>query len=168
MEIRPCKTLIVSIAASACCFRRTYSSNQIRNCSFSVVDSAAGGVRTLNLNGRDPVEVLDLLQKVWNAQESNPIRVVIPSSQSPIRDRRIPSRGTSFGRERPLDVPAGGPIGDLGLLLCRFKPAVNACELAALFVIRPLRLETSQHDPRELARRHYSENLWSCPVSVDC
>lgn len=52
-----------------------------------------GPVRTMNLGGRDPQDVLPLIQKMWNAGDRNPIRVVIPSQPNPIRDRRVPGAG---------------------------------------------------------------------------
>lgn len=53
-----------------------------------------GPVRTMNLGGRDPQDVLPLIQKMWSAGGRNPIRVVIPSQPNPIRDRRVPGAGT--------------------------------------------------------------------------
>ncbi|MBS0202073.1 MAG: hypothetical protein JSS49_04175 [Planctomycetes bacterium] len=50
-----------------------------------------GPVRTMNLNGRNPQDVLPLIQKMWEAADRNPIRKVVPSQANPIRDRRTPS-----------------------------------------------------------------------------
>lgn len=50
-----------------------------------------GPVRTMNLGGRNPEDVLPLIQKMWEAADRNPIRKVIPSQANPIRDRRTPS-----------------------------------------------------------------------------
>ena len=62
------------------------------------MDPSAGGgagqggrVRSIPLGGRDPMELMEMLQKIWGATNSNPIRVVIPSDSNPIRDRRVPS-----------------------------------------------------------------------------
>lgn len=57
-----------------------------------------GPVRTLPLQGRNPEDVLPLMQKMWNAGERNPIRVVVPSQPNPIRDRRVPA-GRSLDAE---------------------------------------------------------------------
>lgn len=53
-----------------------------------------GPVRTMNLGGRDPQDVLPLIQKMWDAGQRNPIRVVVPSQPNPIRDRRVPGGGS--------------------------------------------------------------------------
>ncbi len=50
-----------------------------------------GNTRTIHMGGRDPQDVLPLIKQVWDAGNRNPIRVVIPSQPSPIRDRRVPS-----------------------------------------------------------------------------
>lgn len=57
------------------------------------VEEDRGNVRTLNVGGLDPNDVLDLVQRTWGAQGRSPIRVVIPSQPSPIRDRRVPGAG---------------------------------------------------------------------------
>ena len=50
-----------------------------------------GNVRSIPLGGRDPIEFMEMLQKVWGTTNSNPIRVVVPADSNPIRDRRVPS-----------------------------------------------------------------------------
>ena len=49
--------------------------------------------RTLNLGNHDPEEILNLVQRSWGASGHTPIRVVIPSRNNPIRDRRVPGAG---------------------------------------------------------------------------
>ena len=50
-----------------------------------------GNTRTIHMGGREPQDVLPLIKQMWDAGNRNPIRVVIPSQPSPIRDRRVPS-----------------------------------------------------------------------------
>lgn len=74
-----------------------------------------GNTRTTNLRGHSAEDVLPLVKQMWDAGNRNPIRVVVPSRPSPIRDRRVPS-AKSDGTEEPLrersinqvDQPAGG------------------------------------------------------------
>lgn len=68
-----------------------------------------GTVRTLNLNGRTAEDFVEVLEKMWNARESNPIRVVLPSNRGPIRDRRIPSQGSSLRPERYEETQPPSP-----------------------------------------------------------
>ncbi|MES2792367.1 MAG: secretin N-terminal domain-containing protein [Planctomycetota bacterium] len=50
----------------------------------AVVDpSLRGPVRTLSLGGRDPREFVEMLQQIWPARDSNPIRIVVPSAIAP-------------------------------------------------------------------------------------
>ena len=73
-----------------------------------------GNTRTLNLRGHSAEDVLPLVKQMWDAGNRNPIRVVVPSQPSPIRDRRVPS-AKNDGTEEPLrgrgvnqlDQPAG-------------------------------------------------------------
>jgi hypothetical protein len=53
--------------------------------------SEGGPVRRFSLQGRNPEEFLRFLQQSWEASERNPIRIIVPGSQGPIRDRRTPS-----------------------------------------------------------------------------
>lgn len=50
-----------------------------------------GNVRKIPMGNLDPNEILRLVEGTWAASGRSPIRVVIPSQPSPIRDRRIPS-----------------------------------------------------------------------------
>lgn len=69
-----------------------------------------GRVRTLNSAGRAPDDVLPLLQKMWEAGDRSPIRVVVPSRPNPIRDRRIPS-GRKIDDQAPEEeAPPARPI----------------------------------------------------------
>lgn len=49
-----------------------------------------GNVRSINLGGRDPDEILPLLQDAWSATRPNPIRIKVPSAPRPIRERAVP------------------------------------------------------------------------------
>lgn len=53
--------------------------------------SQRGPIRTYPLGGRDPSEFLPLLRQMWSASETTPIRIVVPSETSPIRDLKVPS-----------------------------------------------------------------------------
>lgn len=68
-----------------------------------------GRVRTLNSAGRRPEDVLPLLQKMWEAGDHSPIRVVVPSKTSPIRDRRVPAaRNPAYDNDAPADSEEQG------------------------------------------------------------
>ncbi|MFG0332974.1 MAG: secretin N-terminal domain-containing protein, partial [Maioricimonas sp. JB049] len=81
-----------------------------------------GRLRTLPLGGRDPQEILPLIQRMWDATSATPIRVVNPQNRGPVDDRRSPgaeTRQQPTGLRQPLDprglrrpapaaVPGGG------------------------------------------------------------
>ena len=52
-----------------------------------------GPVRRIPLAGRDPREFLQLIRRFWPANGSNPIRVVVPSADGPVRENRTPAAG---------------------------------------------------------------------------
>ncbi len=54
-------------------------------------DSDRGNLRMFSLQGRDPSEFLPLLRDTWSNSSPTPIRIVVPSQSSPIRDLRVPS-----------------------------------------------------------------------------
>ena len=62
------------------------------------------GVRSFSLGGRDPNEILPLLNEAWSATRPNPIRISIPSRPSPIRERSVPGADR---RDRSLEDPLG-------------------------------------------------------------
>ena len=72
-----------------------------------------GNTRTIHLGGRDPQDVMPLIKQMWDAGNRNPIRVVIPSQPSPIRDKRVPSakeeqlQDEPPRRERSIEPPRG-------------------------------------------------------------
>ncbi|MFO1041862.1 MAG: secretin N-terminal domain-containing protein [Planctomycetaceae bacterium] len=68
-----------------------------------------GRVRTLNSAGRAPDDVLPLLQKMWEAGDNGPIRVVVPSRPNPIRDRRVPSGRKIEDQEPDNEAPPARP-----------------------------------------------------------
>ncbi len=51
-----------------------------------------GPVRTLGLGGRDPEEVVRILERMWGTSNRNPIRIVIPSRTGPVREQSVPSQ----------------------------------------------------------------------------
>lgn len=53
-----------------------------------------GRIRTLPLGGRDPDEILPLLERMWDASSSTPIRVVTPRNRGPVDDLRSPGTST--------------------------------------------------------------------------
>ncbi|MDZ4688330.1 MAG: secretin N-terminal domain-containing protein [Planctomycetaceae bacterium] len=63
-----------------------------------------GNVRTFPLAGRDPEEFLPILRQMWSASGPNPLRIVVPSQASPVRDRKVPSQS---------QLPGGGPSSSL-------------------------------------------------------
>ena len=68
-----------------------------------------GNTRTFNLRGHSPEDVLPLMKQMWDAGNRNPIRVVVPSNPSPIRERRVPS-AKSDGTEESLRGRSGNQI----------------------------------------------------------
>lgn len=63
--------------------------------------SLRGPVRTLSLGGRDPREFVELLQQIWPARDSNPIRIVVPSAIAPTL-----KSGASLNGGTPTKAPA--------------------------------------------------------------
>ncbi|QDT95452.1 secretin N-terminal domain-containing protein [Gimesia aquarii] len=77
-------------------------------------------VRTIPLGGRDSKEILQLIDKLWSASsgEENPIRIVVPSDNSlirekvlgeesaPVRNRgyRVPTQSTGAPLNRPIQL----------------------------------------------------------------
>jgi type II secretory pathway component GspD/PulD (secretin) len=49
-----------------------------------------GTIRRFSLSGRSPDEFLNFLQDSWESSEPNPIRIVIPRQQGPIKELRTP------------------------------------------------------------------------------
>ncbi|MCX7406882.1 MAG: hypothetical protein NTZ32_02260 [Planctomycetales bacterium] len=72
-----------------------------------------GNTRTVHMGGRDPQDVMPLIKQMWDAGNRNPIRVVIPSQPSPIRDKRVPSakedvlQDERLRDDRPIEPPRG-------------------------------------------------------------
>lgn len=62
-----------------------------------------GNVRIISPQGRNPEDVLPLMRQMWDAADRAPIRVVIPSQQGPVRDRRVPG-GRGFDQENPANT----------------------------------------------------------------
>lgn len=52
--------------------------------------SDAGPIRRYSIPGRSPEEFLNFLRESWEASEPNPIRIVVPREQGPIRELRTP------------------------------------------------------------------------------
>ncbi len=50
-----------------------------------------GTLRHMNLRNQDPDEIMGMVQRAWKSSGRSPIRVVVPSQPSPIKDRRVPS-----------------------------------------------------------------------------
>ncbi len=59
------------------------------------VPSLRGPVRTISLGGRNPREVLRLLERYWSASNRNPIRIIDLSKESLIQEKRTPSKDDS-------------------------------------------------------------------------
>jgi|GEM_PF-1326710 len=77
----------------------------IRAVDVNPADSVGGSddmVRTIPLGGRDPQELLRLLEGVWPQSSANPIRIVVPSAVGPaLRDSSGNRLDGSFRDERP-------------------------------------------------------------------
>ncbi len=65
-----------------------------------------GMVRSLTLGGRDPEEVMQMMQKVWAASEESPIRVVVPSARNPVRELKTPGARRIEPTSAPENPPA--------------------------------------------------------------
>lgn len=65
-----------------------------------------GPVRTIPLGGRDSKEIIQLIDKLWSASsgDDNPIRIVVPSDNSLIRER-IPGEQKDVIRNRGFRAP---------------------------------------------------------------
>lgn len=68
-----------------------------------------GPIRKFQLGGRDPQEVLRFMERMWKGPRSNPIRIVIPAQESPIKDTVLPSTGRTL--EESFTPPPSGPTG---------------------------------------------------------
>jgi type II secretory pathway component GspD/PulD (secretin) len=72
---------------------------------------AKGTTRQFPMGGRDPQRVMRIMQELMSAPKANPIRLVIPSRQSPVKDSVIPGRNLqeSFRPSQPApQAPAAG------------------------------------------------------------
>lgn len=122
--------------------------------------SGGGGLRTMSLGGRDPQQVLSLLQELWPKDESSPIRVVVPSAISPTMDGARRDRGASglgpiqrVVTPEPIVAPkeasesSGGEDGSVDPTLEEDSEAAEpgniGDELRALFGDGPARPETA-------------------------
>ncbi len=66
--------------------------------------SLKGPVRTLSLGGRDPREFVELLQQIWPARDSNPIRIVVPSAIAPtLKSGSTKANGGTSSKLVPAD-----------------------------------------------------------------
>ena len=89
--------------------------------------TAAGGggpIRTLNLGGRDPEEFLPVLERLWGASRTSPLRVV-PPNRPPVIERadpqvqeipaaeRRPAGRTSGDGDASVRLPIANPLSDL-------------------------------------------------------
>ncbi len=68
--------------------------------------SSESRMRTFPLSGRDPEEILPLIQRMWNQRSSSPIRVVNPGERGPVRDIKSPAEGQSVRQPEPPAPPA--------------------------------------------------------------
>ena len=64
-------------------------------------------LRTFPLSGRDPAELLPLIERMWNSSSPAPIRIVTPENRGPIRGIMSPTREPAQLRES--DVPEETP-----------------------------------------------------------
>lgn len=105
-----------------------------------------GNVRIISPQGRNPEDVLPLMRQMWDAADRAPIRVVIPSQQGPVRDRRVPG-GRGFDQENPANsnrVPDGArPTSRPAIPLDRSGPSTQTPTR------RPSILQVSQTGDRE-------------------
>ena len=64
----------------------------------TVVDRATGSgpIRTLSLGGRDPEEILQMLDRVWSASNGQTLRVIRPGTRDTIQRPDSPTRDDSF------------------------------------------------------------------------
>ena len=95
--------------------------------------SLRGPVRTLSIGGRDPREFVELLQQIWPARDSNPIRIVVPSAIAPtLKSGAKTNDKTSSKTASPVKEKSAGLIktklplgGDPAALLEALNTALN-------------------------------------------
>ena len=72
--------------------------------------SERGMVRTFSLYGRDPEEVMPLIEKIWANESPTPIRIVTPDQRGLIRGMRAPTGETpASSPARPAALPLEEP-----------------------------------------------------------
>jgi type II secretory pathway component GspD/PulD (secretin) len=54
--------------------------------------SESGPVISIPLGGRNAADMLRLLQQNWEAQQPNPIRIVVPGARNPVKGEYVPSK----------------------------------------------------------------------------
>ncbi len=66
--------------------------------------SSDSRIRTFPLSGRDPEELLPLIQRMWEQRSSSKIRIVNPIERGPVRDIKSPGQGQSVrdAQEAPI------------------------------------------------------------------
>ena len=88
----------------------------------------------MSLGGRDPSEFVELLQQIWPARDSNPIRIVVPSAIAPTLKSGARSSGSSSSKtiSPGKDKAAGliktrlGASSDAGDLIQALDTALNS------------------------------------------
>lgn len=66
--------------------------------------SSESRIRTFPLSGRDPEEILPLIQRMWNQRSGSSIRIVNPEDRGPVRDVISPSDGSSVRDQQPAST----------------------------------------------------------------
>ncbi|MCA9016287.1 MAG: hypothetical protein KDA77_13225, partial [Planctomycetaceae bacterium] len=86
-----------------------------------------GPVRTIPLGGRDSKEILQLIDKLWSASsgDENPIRIVVPSEESLIRERVLGEEAAPT-RNRGFRTPSESTSTPLNRPIQQQRPAVDA------------------------------------------
>ncbi len=86
---------------------------------------AQGPVRTIPLGGRDSREIIDLINKLWSASsgDENPIRIVVPSENTLIRERVIGGEDEAPSRNRGFRNPSQNTSAPLNRPIQRQQPA---------------------------------------------
>ena len=60
-----------------------------------------GTLRTLSLGGRDPNRMIPVLQQMWEARDTSPIRIYTPSAPPAVERRGVPTAGGPAGDREP-------------------------------------------------------------------
>jgi type II secretory pathway component GspD/PulD (secretin) len=101
--------------------------------------SGRGQVRSFPLSGRDPAELMPLIERIWAAESPTPIRIVTPEQRGLIRDMRAPAAQVPATQPAATRTPARHPL-DPKTSMATPRPSDNDLSRAVLGVDDPAEL----------------------------